>query len=123
MSWSILWVVLGLGCLVAAGVLVTKVKSAELGEHSSRFIAVFLALSAYYGATSMVDVIPQLTLNPVTFVAAKYGVPIAGGIGLLYCGWMVKKHWKDETDSVVMSSRKLLCIVVCSLLARIFLSL
>lgn len=123
MNLSTLWAVFGFGSLIAAAVMVTKVESAEIGTYSSRFVAVVLAVFAYYGLTTLVDDFPILVMQPVQYQFMKYAVPVVAALGLGYLGWMVQKNWKNETTRAMESGWKLTGIVVLALLGRYFLSL
>ena len=100
-----------------------SVESAELGTWASRFVAVVLAILAYYGLSSFAEDFPALVLHPVKYEFMKYAIPVVRVIGLAFLGWKVHKNWKEETKSVMESGWKLTAIVGLALLGRFLLSL
>jgi len=114
----VLWTLAGLMFAGLAVALVVKFEPAGLGPHSTRLLAVGVALAAYFGVFSVTRHMPALA-NPVRLRIIAWAVPIAGGVGVLYCAWRILQNWHSELHGLARGLLKLLLIVALAVLARL----
>jgi hypothetical protein len=118
----VLWTLAGLLCAGLAVALIVKFQPAALGPHSTRLLAIGVALAAYFSVFSLTRHVPALA-NPVRLRIIAWAVPIAGGLGVLYCVWRILQNWHTELHGLARGLLKLLLIVALAVLARLFFTL
>lgn len=114
----ILWTLAGLLFAGLAVALIVKFEPAALGPHSTRLVAVSVALAAYFGVFSLTRHVPALA-NPARLRIIAWAVPIAGGLGVIYCAWRILRNWHSELHGLARGLLKLLLIVALAVLARL----
>ena len=114
----VLWTLAGLLFAGLAVALIVKFEPAALGPHSTRLVAVSVALAAYFGVFSLTRHVPALA-NPVRLRIIAWAVPIAGGLALLYCAWRILQNWHSELHGLAQGLLKLFLIVALAVLARL----
>jgi hypothetical protein len=118
MTAPILWALAGLVLLGLSAAAIVKLDAAALGPHSTRLVAILVALAAYFGALPLARHVPALA-NPVRLRILAWLVPIAGAAAVLYCAWRVLQNWHAELHGLVRGLLKLLLIVALAVLARL----
>ena len=113
-----LWSLLGLVCVGLTAALIARFEPAALGPHSTRLLAIAVALATYFGVFSFTRHIPALA-QPVRLRPITWLIPLAGGAALLYCAWRVLQNWSAELHGLVRGLLKLLLVVVLAVLARL----
>ncbi len=114
----VLWTLAGLLFAGLAVALIVKFEPAALGPHSTRLLALGMALAAYFGVFSATRHVPALA-NPVRLRIIAWAVPIAGGLGVVYCAWRILQNWHSELHGLARGLLKLLLIVALAVLARL----
>ena len=114
----ILWTLAGLLCAGLAVALIVKFEPAALGPHSTRLLAIGVALAAYFSVFSLTRHVPALA-NPVRLRIIAWAVPIAGALGVLYCAWRILQSWHSELHGLVRGLLRLLLIMALAVLARL----
>ncbi len=114
----VLWSVLGLVLVGAIAVLIARLEPAALGPHSTRMLAIGVALATYFGLFSLTRHILALS-QPVRLRPIAWLVPLVGGGAVLYCAWRVLQNWSSELHGLVRGALKLILVVALAVLARL----
>jgi hypothetical protein len=122
MSMTVWWALLGLGLLGAAGFVIARLGAATLGPYSTRLVALAVTLAGYYGALSLSRHVPA-PFHPERVRLLHYLVPVAGGLGLLYCLVQVVRNWRAEVHGLLQAVLRLAALTALGLLARLCFSL
>ena len=115
-----IWIILGVICLIGAAILTFIIKEATLGKNSTRLLAVVFATIGYFFLHRR---LAFLDIGPVAFWWQKYVVLGLFIIAALLCTYGIYKNPEEEFKSVIKSSAHILAIVILCFLARIFFSL
>jgi hypothetical protein len=81
-------------------------------------VALAVTIAAYYGALSLSPHFPGL-FHDERVRLLHYLVPIAGGLGLLYCLINVVRGWRSEVHGLLQACLKLLLLVALASVARL----
>jgi hypothetical protein len=118
MSATVLWALLGLALLGAAAFVIARLGAATLGPYSTRLVALAITIAGYYGALSLSRHFPA-PFQPERVRPLHYLVPVAGGLGLLYCLLQLVRNWRSEVHGLLQAALRLLLLVVLAALARL----
>ena len=117
-----LWTLVGLGFIALAGFCIVSINSVGLGEHTSRFLAITLALLAWFGVISPSG-FAGITFSPVENITLRILIPLFGLFGIIYYFDLLKKNWSKEKLELEKGSKYLLGAIASTICARFFLSL
>jgi hypothetical protein len=117
MPATVLWALLGLALLGAAAFVIARLGPATLGPYSTRLVALALTIAGYYGALSLARHFPA-PFRTERVRLLHYLVPVAGGLGLLYCLWNVARNWRSELHGLLQAALRLLLLIALATLAR-----
>jgi hypothetical protein len=118
MSATVLWALLGLALLGAAAFVIIRLGAATLGPYSTRLLALAATIAGYYGALSLSRFFPA-PFHPERVRLLHYLVPVAGGLGLLYCLVNVVRNWRSEVHGLLQAALRLMLLIALAALARL----
>jgi len=118
MSATVLWALVGLALLGMAAFVIARLDAAALGPYSTRLVALAVTIAAYYGALSLARHFPA-PFHPERVRLLHYLVPVAGGLGLLYCLVNVVRNWRSEVHGLLQAALRLMLLIALAALARL----
>jgi len=114
----IFWLLLGGLLLVVAVVLIGRMDGTTLGPYSNRLLGIAVVCAGYYGTLSWLR-FGHRAGQPLRWYFPRYVVPIAAGLGALYCLWRIVQNWRSEVHGLLKTLAVLVALLLLGALARL----
>lgn len=113
---TVAWLVLGCALLALAIVVIMRLQATSLGAWSTRLLGIVVLCAGYYGTLSWLR-FGQRRTQPLHWYFPRYVVPIAAGLGALYCLWHVARNWRTELHGLLRTLLSLAALLLLGALA------
>lgn len=91
-------------------------EGATLGPYSTRLLGIAVVCAGYYGAVRWLR-FGHGVGAALRWQFPRYLVPIAAGVGALYCVWRVVQNWRAEVHGLVRTLLRLVLVLLLGALA------